>query len=261
MTNGSTELQADIDALVKWSKEWLLPFNSTKCRVMHLGRQNAEHSYLLDGASIQEVREERDLGVVVDDELKFHQHMAAAIAKASQMLAVVRRSFANLDEVALPLLFKTVVRPFLEYGNTIWGPFGKVDRKRLKRMQRRATRMVEAVRHLEYPEWLHKLGMPTLYYRRRRGDMITVYQLLHGGMAVDPETFLKRNCSEQTRGHPWKLRKPRASSLTRRNTFSMRVVNNWNSLPASVVSTSSINQFKARLDKHWASLMYDISNQ
>ena len=64
VTNGSTELQADIDALVKWSKEWLLPFNSTKCRVMHLGRRNAEHSYLLDGASIQEVREERDLGVV-----------------------------------------------------------------------------------------------------------------------------------------------------------------------------------------------------
>ena len=56
VTNGSTELQADIDALVKWSKEWLLPFNSTKCRVMHLGRQNAEHSHLLDGASIQEVR-------------------------------------------------------------------------------------------------------------------------------------------------------------------------------------------------------------
>ena len=91
--------------------------------------------------------------------------------------------------------------------------------------------------------------------------MITVYQLLHGGMAVDPETFLKRNCSEQTRGHPWKLRKPRASSLTRRNTFSTRVVNDWNSLPASVVSASSINQFKARLDKHWASLMYDISNK
>ena len=125
VTNGSTELQADIDALVKWSKEWLLPFNSTKCRVMHLGRQNAEHSYLLDGASIQEVREERDLGVVVDDELKFHQQTAAAIAKASQMLAVVRRSFANLDEVTLPLLFKTVVRPFLEYGNTIWGTFRK----------------------------------------------------------------------------------------------------------------------------------------
>ena len=261
VTNGSTELQADIDALVKWSKEWLLPFNSTKCRVMHLGRRNAEHPYLLDGASIQEVREERDLGVVVDDELKFHQQTAAAIAKASQMLAVVRRSFANLDEVTLPLLFKTVVRPFLEYGNTIWGPFGKVDQKRLERVQRRATRMVEAVRHLEYPERLHKLGMPTLYYRRRRGDMITVYQLLHGGMAVDPETFLKRNCSEQTRGHPWKLRKPRASSLTRRNMFSTRVVNDWNSLPASVVSAQSINQFKARLDKHWASLMYDISNQ
>ena len=86
--------------------------------------------------------EEKDLGIVMDDELKFYQQTAAAIAKASQMLAVVRRSFVNLDEVTLPLLFKSVVRPFLDYGNAIWGPFGKVDQKRLERVQRRATRMV-----------------------------------------------------------------------------------------------------------------------
>ena len=53
-----TDLQADIDALVSWSKKWLLPFNSTKCRVMHVGRQNLGHAYMLDGESMQEVRGE-----------------------------------------------------------------------------------------------------------------------------------------------------------------------------------------------------------
>ena len=173
------------------------------------------------------------------------------------MLAVIRRSFANIDQFTLPLLFKTMVRPFLEYGNTIWGPFSKTDQKAVERVQRRATRMVAAIKHLPYPDRLRRLGLPSLVYRRRRGDMVTVYQLIHGGMDVPENTFLRRNDSERTRGHQWKLHKPRAKTLTRRNAFSTRIVNNWNRLPETVVSAKSLNAFKAQLDRHWASSMFD----
>ena len=88
--------------------------------------------------------------------------------------------------------------------------------------------------------------------------MVTVYQLLHGGMAVPQETFLVRNTSKMTRGHPWKLRKPRTVKLPRRNAFSSRVINDWNALPAEVVSAESVNQFKNQLDRHWRDAMYDI---
>ena len=88
--------------------------------------------------------------------------------------------------------------------------------------------------------------------------MVTVFQLFHGGMSVAPEALPTRHSSDRTRGHQWKLQKPNARTLTRRNTFSTRVVNDWNSLPASVVSATSVNQFKARLDEHWKSLKYDI---
>ena len=90
--------------------------------------------------------------------------------------------------------------------------------------------------------------------------MVTVYQLLHGGMDVSPEKFLKRNISELMRGHKWKLHKPRAKTLTRRNAFSTRIVNDWNSLPPSVVSAETVNSFKNRLDKHWTNVMFDSPN-
>ena len=111
---------------------------------------------MLDGELMQEVREEKDLGIAIADNLKFHKQTAAAISKASQMLAVVRRSFANLDEVTLPLLYRTQDsgQPFLEYSNTIWGSFGKVDKMCLERVQRQATRKVDTFRHLAYPERL-----------------------------------------------------------------------------------------------------------
>ena len=88
--------------------------------------------------------------------------------------------------------------------------------------------------------------------------MITVFQLLHGEMAVEPERFLHKSTSNQTRGHQWKLLKPRANTLTRRNALSTRVVNDWNALPSTVVSATSVAQFKARLDRHWANEMHNI---
>ena len=249
-------LHTDLEALAKWSEEWLLPFNTSKCKIMHLGRQNPETEYSMNGKKLQTESEERDLGIIIDNHLKFDRQAASAVSKASQMLAVVRRSFANIDEHTLPLLYKAMVRPYLEYGNVIWGPFRKTDQKRIERVQRRATRMVEAVRHRSYPERLRYLGLPSLHYRRRRGDMIVVYQLFHGGLNINPETFLTKSRVRHTRGHPWKLEKPRARSLTRRNTFSARIVNDWNSLPTDVVSAGTLNQFKARLDRHWNHVKY-----
>ena len=57
---------------------------------------------------------ERDLGIKVDHQLKFRGQASAAIAKASQVLAVIRRSFSLIDETTLPPLFRTMVRPHLE---------------------------------------------------------------------------------------------------------------------------------------------------
>ena len=256
LSEDSRELQTDIDALVKWADRWLLPFNASKCKVMHIGSRNPGHAYNMRGAPMEVADEEKDLGIVIDKQLNFHDQASAASSKASQILAVVRRSFANIDRVTLPLLFKSMVRPYLEYGNTIWGPFSRGDQKQVERVQRRATKLVEAISHLPYPERLRRLGLPSLQYRRLRGDMITVYQLFHGGIDLPPETFLVKSDSHRTRGHRWKVLKPRAASLVRRNSFSSRVINDWNSLPDSVVSARSVNSFKARLDRHWAGRMF-----
>lgn len=251
-------LQLDLDALARWSDTWLLRFNALKCKVMHIGSRNPGLRYSLEGIVLDEVVVEKDLGIIVDSQLKFHEQTAAVVSKASQMLAVVRRSFANLDTFTLPLLFKTLVRPFLEYGNVIWGPFSKGDQKKVERVQRRATRLVKEIKHLPYSERLRILKLPSMYFRRRRGDMVATYQLLHGGMSVRAEEFVTRSTSGVTRGHEWKLCKPRARTAARRNVFSTRIINDWNALPTEVVTASSVDLFKARLDKHWCQVMYEI---
>lgn len=251
-------LQEDLDAAVRWADEWQLTFNAAKCKVLHIGRRNRHHLYSLRGTSLEETAVEKDLGVYIDKDLKFRRQAAAAVSKASQVMAVMRRSFQLFDKLTLPMLFKALIRPHLEYGNIVWGPFNRADQQLLERVQRRATKMVPEVRHLPYPLRLRALGLPSLYYRRRRGDMIMTYQLFHGGLDLDPQVFFDTSVARDTRGHPWRLVKPRAVSRIRCNAFSVRVVNDWNSLPSAVVTSDTMNQFKNRLDAHWARIMHTI---
>ena len=254
----AADLQADLNALVQWSSSWQMAFNEDKCKVMHIGAANRAAPLHMGCQQLQSTQVERDLGVKIDCVLKFRQQAAAAIAKANQVLAVIRRSFALLDETTLPLLFKSLVRPHLEYGNLVWGPFNRADQRAVERVQRRATRLVTSIRHREYQARLHLLQLPSLYYRRRRGDMIHLYQMLHGGVDVDASVMFTLYTGRPTRGHSLKLCKPRASCRTRETSFAVRVVNDWNGLPAAVVSAPSLNAFKNRLDAHWEAYWYYI---
>ena len=78
-----------------------------------------------------------------------------------------------------------------------------------------------------------------------------VFQLFHEGIDMDPAVFFQLAPAPTTRGHPWKLLKLHAATRARHNSFRVRVINDWNQLPLQVVAAESINQFKARLDRHW----------
>ncbi len=112
---------------------------------------------------------------------------------------------------------------------------------------------------MPYTERLKYLKLPTLVYRRHRGDMIEVYKLMNGIYDRDVSMNLQRNVHSSTRGHSMKLASMGSRHDIRKYSFSVRVVNIWNSLTEDVVSAGSISIFKNRLDKFWEDqdIMYD----
>ena len=78
---------------------------------------------------LEQVPKEKDNGVIVDNELTFHKHTESTIKKANAILGLIKKSFVSSDKYSRPLLYKSLVRPHLEYGNVIWGP----HYKRIKR--------------------------------------------------------------------------------------------------------------------------------
>ena len=253
---GREQLQRDLEALANWSRRWKLPFNPAKCTILHLGSQNVQAEYCIEGSALRRVESEGDLGVRVDQLLKFKEQAAAAVGRANRTLGLIKHSFVHLDSKTLPLLYKAMVRPHLEYCNQVWGPFNIADMKLVERVQRRASRLVPELRHLPYEERLKKLRLPSLQYRRRRGDMVLMYNMMNGCCGLDKNDFFEPAPSTRTRGHRLKVAKKPATTRVRRNHFAARVVSDWNGLPEEVACAPSTNTFKNRLDKHWTKHLY-----
>ena len=249
-------LQEDLDRLDEWSDKWQLAFNVDKCKSLHIGSRNTHHKYKMSGKGLEHIEEEKDLGVLIDEKLDFHRQAAAAVKKANRVLGLVKRTFLNLDAVTLPLLYTSLVRSLLEYGNVIWGPFYKADIIAVEKIQRRATKMIRGLSQLSYEERLQELKLPSLLHRRRRGDMIQMYKITQGAVDVEKKLFVNSQ-ETATRGHNLKLRKTKATILPRIRAFSNRVIDEWNQLPSKVVNAPSINSFKEELDRHWQHRMYD----
>jgi len=169
-------------------------------------------------------------------------------------MAVIRRTFTQLDCQCFSLLFKPLIRPHLEYRVPIWFPYKMKDIEEVEKVQKRATKQVKSLHGLPYEQRLRKLNLPTLRYRRRhRGDMIEVYKILHGIYDKDiSDGILRMAQDSRTRGHSLKLVAQHSKIEIRRNCFTVRVVAPRNSLPEFVVSSTSVHMFESRLDKVWS---------
>ena len=129
-------IQDDLDKIQQWTEQWQLPLNAAKCTVMHLGSQKLRRNYHVGNIELKASEAEKDLGLWVDNKLKFHLQTDKAVRQGHRMIAIIRRTFTYLDEDIFQKLYKALVRPALEYCNVIWGPTCYVgDKHRLENVQ------------------------------------------------------------------------------------------------------------------------------
>ena len=256
-------VQNDLFRLQDWSDDWLLLFHPDKCIVIRISlpwkQDYINPEYFMrksDGTLIKlEVSNcGKDVGVNIDEHLTFETHIVTKVNKVNSTMGLIRRSFTYLDEEMFVLLFKALVRPHLEYAQSVCSPYLKKHQQMIENVQRLSTKLIPGFKTLSYEELLQKLKLPTLKCRRLRGggDMIEVYRILHG-VYDERGTSELFNIKDQARtcGHSLRLTKHRCRLDMRKNFFTSRVVNVWNSLTEKVVCAPSVNAFENRLDKLW----------
>ena len=259
--NDHQKLQLCIDNLVKWSQDWMLGFNCEKCKCLHLGKNNKNHIYNIQQGKVSNNMSttflEKDLGVNIDPKLDFEEHINIQTKKAKRLSGMILRTFDSRTSNILIPIFKSLIRPVLEYGNVVWSPYLRKNINKIEHIQRNYTKNISGMGSIDYESRLKFLKIPSLEYRRVRGDMIEVYKILNN--IYDPTTtqnLLTIDKDKITRGHDFKLKKYPFKTEKFKHFFTNRVTNLWNSLPDKVVNASSINTFKNKLDSHLHKYMY-----
>jgi ribonuclease P/MRP protein subunit RPP40 len=250
-------LQKNLDKLQEWSEKWLLKLSVKKCNVISISKgiiNKYDYFINVDQSVVPLGRVDcvKDLGIALDEGLKFTQHMHDKINKAYSMLGIIKRNFKFLSVDTFVLLYKAMVRSHLDYCSSVWAPYKKKDIDALERVQKRATKLIKGFNKLTYYERLKKCCLPTLTYRRHRGDMIETFKILSGVYDSDIVPKMELSLEYRTRGNSLKLKANRSKYDLRKYFFTNRVVNIWNSLPDAVVLSKSVNFFKNNLDKFWS---------
>ena len=153
-------VQPSLNKGLEWAKDRRMLLNFAKCHHMQFGSHNIPSKYtMLDGRENFElvtVDSEKDLGDIIGNKPTFRDHINSKVKLANRNLGIIFRTFTFLDEETLLVLYKSFVRPDLEYSTPNWSPYYKKIKLLL-----RMYKGVSSIRQLNNAERLKKLGLPT----------------------------------------------------------------------------------------------------
>jgi hypothetical protein len=248
------KLQLALGNLVKWTREWGMLFNIKKCKVMHLGRANLKCEYSMEGVKLEVTKEEKDLGVLITDNLKPSAQCAQAAKTAQSVLGQIARAFGYRDRRVFLQLYKQYVRPHLEFAVQAWSPWHQADKEVLEKVQKRAVAMVSGLVSRDYEDRLKELMMTTLEERRHQADMLQMYKIASGAGQLDEEGWFRPPpaAAARTRHYadPLNVRPNHGRLEIRRQFFSVRAAEQWNGVPAPIKRARTAAAFKRAYATH-----------
>ena len=178
---------------------------------MHLGK-NSNATYTLFNLATNSytvLQSTSEQGVWTTPTMNFTIHCYKAVtSKANQALGMIKQNFKYIANSSLMILYKTFVRPHLDYCAPIWNPHYCRDIDILERVQRRATKLIPAISTPSYKSRLNHLQLHSLYCRRQRSDLIEAYKIINNYYHIIPDNIFTKLLGRTTRGHTSRFFKP-----------------------------------------------------
>ncbi|MEW8489873.1 MAG: reverse transcriptase family protein, partial [Candidatus Thiodiazotropha endolucinida] len=130
-------LQEDLHLLEGWESDWQMLFNPSKCEVIRITkkRNRIPGSYCIHGQQLALAKSGKYLGVTITDTLSWNAHVDQAAKKANNSLAFLRRNLSSCPSQTKEPSYKSLVRPVLEYGSTVWDPHTQTNNSKLEAVQ------------------------------------------------------------------------------------------------------------------------------
>lgn len=246
--DGYEMLLRDLIRVFSWFDLNQLRVAMEKCLVLHFGYYNRRLEYVINNVQIPSVSLARDLGVLVSDDMKFSEHCAKLSSTASQRAGLIYKTFLCRDREFLIAMFVVYVRPILEFNSCVWSPHQVMDVNIIESVQKRYFKRMPGLENKTYEQCLSSLGFKTLEHRRVLFDLIQCYKIVRQLDGLAFHEFFQYDPQNYDFGyHPLALTPPRTNLACRKYFFSSRVVPVWNSLPADVAQSESLEIFIKRI--------------
>ena len=244
-----SSFQFHLDLIHAWSTTWQLPISYSKCNILVLGNSSSNINFSFPSVIIKQVQIIRDLGVLVEPDLKFISHIHSIIDKANIRSSLVFRSFLSHNSSNLLRAYKTYIRPLLEYASSTWSPSLITQIMALEMVQKKFTKRIPNISHLNYNDRLHSLKLQSLEHRRLICDLVLCYKIVHNNLCMTFTDLFKFPNITSPRRHSLQLYCPVLKSNLHKGSFAYRVISPWNSLPENIVCAPNSVTFKNRLSK------------
>ena len=127
--NYKGQLERDVDKIWEWSQKWKMDFNAKKCHVMEMGERYRRPKWndKMGEETIMKSKKEKDLGVVIQDNLLPEKHLNRIFAFTFRTLTNIRVAFNHIDMDMMKKIITTMIRPKLEYAAVMWSLHMKKD--------------------------------------------------------------------------------------------------------------------------------------
>lgn len=219
--------------------------NESKCKSMRISRQESTlPMYTLNGSSLEVVNHYKYLGVIITPTLSWQQQIDAIKNKANKMLGFLRRNFSKAPSSLKLLLYKSLVRPKLEYAAAIWDPCYATLEQSLELVQNNAARFILSnySRTASASTMKSSLCLPRLSLRRKL-FRLSLFHKVYYHPSLSQQLILLPTYRSLRVDHHNKV----GYTFCRTNAFYHSFIPNtsteWNHLPSEIVSISNHSLF------------------
>ena len=248
----ASDLSSDLENIQNWGKEWLVTFNASKTKLLsfHHHRNPPDLSSVkMSETTLSEASSfDRLLGLKITPDLKWNEYIGEVAKVAGKMVGSLFRSRRYLSPASILYLYKSQIRPKMEYCCHIWGGAAQTSLSCLDRVQRRLRYLVGDELFSTLPPLVHRRNVSSLslFYRYHNAKCS---EELHS--LVPPKKEFARETRLAKKSHEHTLSEPTAQKKAHGQSFIPRTTTQWNALPSECFPEKyDLDAFKSNVNSY-----------
>jgi hypothetical protein len=249
-------LNRDLYRLSSWASTWLVTFNATKTVFLQISRKHnpaPKPILILNRTRVKEVDTQKHLGLTFNTTLTWSDHINTTTTKAGRCVGLLRKISRDIPRECLETLYKSTIRPIIEYAGVVFDGCTDTCANRLENIQcQAALACTSAYKHTRHENLLQEVGWAPLSDRRTHHRLNLMYKIQN---RLAPQ-YLRDSCPPLTNERTnYNLRTgmnittPLPKTVTYQKSFLPQSINDWNNLPHQIREATSISSFKEHLKK------------